>query len=638
MIDFKHFIKHAVFLAAMLSPLAAQAQDALPPAFGCYRSFVKQPEMGKIFSQELGVKTRCFFASNTINRLGGGYCEYPPIWTGEGEYEFEHLDEQMEEMNATFPDGNLICMVDLNTPWWLSRKLFRFDSFTDIVSACCSPRWKKMTMQWMKDFLAYSEAHYGDRIAAYLLCAGSTTEWLDHRHGYPTMEKEMLWPNWCKERGLDYGPSGLTFAALHEAVFENKIYDPATEQVKVDWWRFTNDVVAEALLEFAHEARAMLPEGKQIGAFFGYFWCGNTVVADGHLEYERVYASPDLDFFVSPGSYSNRKIGGGSGSQTMFGSAMLNGKRFLHEIDFRPHDFGQKMKGKMSDIKAWNSVEEDIAGNMREACFALINHASYWWFDMWGGFYDDPHLRERIGEMEKIQERFRDDLSPSAAEILFIGDPQSVYYLREQDPLCSAGAESLRNRLSQIGAPIDCYSFNDMEKLDLSRYKVIMLPQVFLIDEARARFLREKVCAEGRTVLFSYAPGIIDGKTLDPSRVSAWAGVPFVSGAAGFTETPMGGWTSAYAYDPNAFTTEVLRGICERAGVHFYTEDCNPVFANERLLSIHCMEGGMRTVSLPRKAAKVVDLFSGEVVAKRAKSFKVEFASPDTRLYEIIWK
>jgi hypothetical protein len=49
------------------------------------------------------------------------------------------------------------------------------------------------------------------------------------------------------------------------------------------------------------------------------------------------------------------------------------------------------------------------------------------------------------------------------------------------------------------------------------------------------------------------------------------------------------------------------------------------------------MEGGTRTVSLPRKAAKVVDLFSGEVVAKRAKSFKVTFASPDTKLFEIIW-
>ena len=40
MIDFKHFIKHAALLAAMLSPLAAQAQETLPPAFGCYRSFV----------------------------------------------------------------------------------------------------------------------------------------------------------------------------------------------------------------------------------------------------------------------------------------------------------------------------------------------------------------------------------------------------------------------------------------------------------------------------------------------------------------------------------------------------------------------------------------------------------------------
>ncbi len=635
MIDFKVIIRHA----ALLLCLTAQAQETLPPAFGCYRSFVKQPEMGKIFSQELGLKTRCFFASNTINRLGGGYCEYPPIWTGEGEYAFEHLDEQMEEMKATFPDGNLICMVDLNTPWWLSRKLFRFDSFTDIVSACCSPRWKKMTMQWMKDFLSYAESRYGDRIAAYILCAGSTTEWLDHRHGYPTMEKEMLWPKWCKERGVDHGPSGPTFADLHTAAFENRLYDPATEQAKVDWWVFSNDVVAEALLDFAHEARTMLPEGKQIGAFFGYFWgSGNTVIADGHMEYERVYASPDLDFFISPGSYTNRMIGGGSGSQTMFGTAMLNGKRFLHEIDFRPHDFGQKMKGKMSNVKAWNSAEEDIVGNTREACFALINHASYWWFDMWGGFYDDPRLRERIGEMEKIQERFREDLSPSVAEILFIGDPQSIYYLREQDPLCNAGGEGLRNRLSVSGAPIDCYSFNDMERLDLSRYKVIMLPQVFLIDGARARFLQEKVCKDGRTVLFSYAPGIIDGKTLDPERVSAWAGVPFVSGATGFSETPMGEWTSVYAYDPNVFTTEVLRGICERAGVHFYTEDCNPVFANGRLLSIHCKEGGLKTVSLPRKAAKVVDLLSGEVGAKRTKSFRTECASPDTRLFEIIWK
>ena len=167
---------------------------------------------------------------------------------------------------------------------------------------------------------------------------------------------------------------------------------------------------------------------------------------------------------------------------------------------------------------------------------------------------------------------------------------------------------------------------------------MILLPQTFLIDGARAKFLREKVCAGGRTVLFSYAPGIIDGNTLDPARVEAWAGVPFGKKGDPIAETPMDSWNAVYAYDVNAFTTEALRGICEKAGVHFYVGDCWPVFANERLLSIHCKEGGLRTVSLPKKAARVIDLLTGETVAKRTKSFQVEFASPDTRLYEIIWK
>ena len=61
-----------------------------------------------------------------------------------------------------------------------------------------------------------------------------------------------------------------------------------------------------------------------------------------------------------------------------------------------------------------------------------------------------------------------------------------------------------------------------------------------------------------------------------------------------------------------------------------------PFFANERLLSIHCKEGGERTVRLPKKASQVIDLLTGEVVARKTKSFKVSFHSPDTRLYEIV--
>ena len=631
MVDCKRFIKHALLFGVLLFSSAVHAQPSLPHALGCYRSFTREPETAKIFAQELGVKTRCFFAANTINSRSEYYCQYPPIWVGEGKYEFEHFDEQMDEMVTANPDGNFICMIDLNTPYWLTRRI-QPDSYTDPASAAANPNWIKITLRWMKDFITYAEAHYGDRIIGYVLSGGGTSEWYDGVRGHPTRAKSAAWKKWCEEQGIDDGPDPPAISKLNHASFEGHLYDPEADRAQVNYWRFHNGLIADAILTYAREARAMLPKEKQIGVFFGYYFIGPTrPVSWGHLEYERVYASPDISFFIAPGSYSNRGIGGGSGSQAMFMTAMLNGKRFMHEIDFTPHDYWTRQVG-------WKTVEDDIAGNTRESCFALINHLDYWWFDMWGGFYANPKLRERIGEMEKIQERFREDLSPSVAEVLYVADPKSLYYVREGDPFARAGAEAFRNQLSLIGAPYDCCSFSDLEKMDLSQYKVVLMPQLFLIDEARAAFLREKVCTDGRTVLFAYAPGIIDGKTLDPSRVKAWAGVPFGKKGDPVSETPMGEWNAVYAYEAEAFTTDVIRNLCGKAGVHFYVDPGIPVFANSRLVSIHCKEGGPRTVSLPAKAARVVDLLSGEVVAKRAKTFKIECASPDTQLFEIIWK
>ena len=290
--------RHSICVAVLLVSLAASAQPALPPAFGCYRSFTREPETARIFSQELGVKTRCFFASNTINSLGGVYCEYPPIWVGEGKYEFGHLDEQMEEMNASNPDGKMICMIDLNSPYWMTRR-FHFDSFTDVSTAVSNPAWMKMTLRWMKDFITYAEAHHGDRIAGYVLSGGGTSEWYDNVRGYSNRSKDAAWQRWCKEKGLDYGPESPSAHSLEQASFEGHLYDPVSEAKKIDWWRFHNGTVADAILTFAREARAMLPEDKQIGVFFGYYFVYSRWSSFGHMDYERVYASPDIDFFIA---------------------------------------------------------------------------------------------------------------------------------------------------------------------------------------------------------------------------------------------------------------------------------------------------------------------------------------------------
>ena len=593
-----------------------------------YRSFNKELERTGQFGK-IGITNRCFFAANTINAIGKPYCEYPLIWKDFKSYDWTALDAQAGDLVKASPHARFMVMIDLNTPYWATHR-FWIDSFTDVTHAASDPTWRARTREWMLDFIAYAEKRWGDRIGCYILSGGGTSEWYEYDRGRTSRKKDQAWVEWCRKRGLDFGESVPRPPSLAQASFENLVYDPVAEADKIAYWKFHNSLPADALLDFAAAARKAIPKTKEIGAFFGYFLVSDAKhTSFGHLDYERVYASPDIDFFIAPGNYSDRKIGGGSGSQLVHGTALRYGKRFLHEIDFGPHD--QKRWGN----GIWKSLEDDLAGNTREAAFAMASNASYWWFDMFGEFYRNPKVFERISTLKKIQDKLVP--APSVAEILLVCDPESMYHVNEKCPQERAFGQHMRNQLSKIGAPHDVYSFNDLPVLDLDRYKLICLNSTLLITPERAAYLREKVCAGGRTVLWCYAPGVTDGKTLDAARVKTWAGVEFKT--PGISVTPMSGWTSVYSYNYKLFNPWELTQIASRAGVHFYVKtkkwdgEYMPVFANARFLAIHSVDGGEKTVSLPRKVHCVTDLLTDTVIARDADSFTATFATPDTRLF-----
>lgn len=590
-----------------------------------YRSFKKELERTGQFAA-MGISSRCFFAANTVNSIGGEYCEYPSIWLDLGKYDFSVFDRQVQDLLSVSPGAKLMCMIDLNTPYWGTRR-FKVDSFSDITHAACSKPWFDQTRRWMLDFIDYAEKKWGAHIDSYILSGGCTSEWYEVDRGQRTDAKDAAWREWCKERGLDYGEGTPGPWELSKAKFENLIYDPQTEGAKIEYWRFHNHLPAEMLLKFAAEARKAIPKGKEIGAFFGYYLVSSkNHCSFAHMDYERVFASDDIDYFIAPGNYSARGIGEGSGSQLVDGTALRHGKRFLHEIDFGPHDQKRWYKG------VWKTLEDDIAGNTREAAFAMAKNASYWWFDMWGEFYRNPKVRERIALLKKAQDKLPD--APSVAQTLLVVDPQSSYYFNEKDEKERAFGQHLRNNISKTGAPYDTCSFADLDVIDLAKYKLICLNNTILITPEREKMLKEKVFTPGRTVLWTYAPGLITGKELDAGRVKKFAGVEY--GAKGVSETAMeGGWRAVYAHDYKLYDTKTLAGIQERAGVHRYVSVTTPVFAKENFVAVHTAEGGEFEVRLPKTAERVTDLLTGETVAENASSFKAKFASPDTRLFKI---
>ena len=624
----------SVSLMAVAFVTCAEERHANPVGFDrqcarrhwlTYRSFNAELERTGQFAA-MGITNRCFFAANTINSGGSPYCQYPVIWKDWKTYDWKALDAQVSDLVKASPNVRLMCMIDLNTPYWATHR-FHLDSFTDVTHAASDPEWRRRTAEWMLDFIHYAESKWGDRIGAYILSGGGTSEWYEYDRGRTSRNKDAAWVKWCRARGLDFGESVPSSPSLGRAAFENLVYDPVREADKIAYWKFHNGLVADVLLEFAAAARKAIPKTKEIGAFFGYFLVNDARhTSFGHLDYVRVFASPDIDFFIAPGNYWGRSMGGGSGSQLVHGTALRYGKRFLHEIDCGPHDQKQWSQG------VWHSRAEDIAGNTREAAFAMFCNANYWWFDMWGSFYVNPEIRERIAALRHAQERLVP--SPSAAEVLLVTDPESMYHVNERCPLERAFGEHLRDELSQIGAPHDVYSFDDLPVLDLDRYRLVCLNSTLLITPERAKFLKERVCRNGRTVLWLYGPGITDGKSISAERVREWAGVPFRT--PGVSVTARGDWTSVYAYDYRLLTAVKLAEIAERARVHRYVDECLPVFATETFLTVHARSGGEKTIRLPRKVGSVTDLLTGAKVAENTATFVVRFETPDTRLFGLV--
>ena len=629
-------------LTATLFAGGARALDASRPLAFSYRSFWPEFEAMRQF-KEAGVDTVCIFAANTDNSLGQPYSKYPPVWRWFGKYDFGSLDRQYDDVLAVNSNAAFICMIDLNTPVWLQRQLSlqghsaECESFTMLSCACANPAWRKATGEYLEAVVAHMEARYGDRVKAYLLACGQTDEWMDYSRGVAGRAKTQAWRAWLKGHGKAELPVPA-LSRIDRAAHENLIRDPATEQDVIDYAQFTGDTVADAVLGFAAQTRALIPRSRQIGMFFGYILelTHARLVWAGHLEYERLYASPDIDFFISPGTYGDRPMGGGSGFMVPNGTRALDGKGFLHEIDHRTPTYNCNLDEYVSIgwMVPWKNQAETDAGLKREFALAIVNQASLWCFDMWGGVFKTPETMRVVAQSKRLWDTYAALPLKSRAEVALVVDPQSARLVNDQNPLVAQIYQGTRNKLNRLGAPFEVFSFNDLPRVDLSSYKLLVLPGLFEVTPEKAEVLKKAAFSGNRTVVFVYAPGLSDGASLDPARVKELTGTAFKTPGVGTVARD--GWTAVYSGTYDALTPQALRQAAVAAGVTIYCEDAVPVFANERLVAVHMALGGEKTLTLPKACREVHELYTGRIVPVKDRRFTYTFATPDTALFEMI--
>ncbi len=622
-------MKKLLLLAGALLAFAS-LYSSTKEKFFAYRSFWPETAAMRQFA-EAGIDVYAVMPSNSFNTLGEPYCKFPPFWVWDETYLWNVVDEQFDIVIAQNPKAKFICMIDINSPLWLARRIDRKyglggDSYHEISNSLCIPEWRKLTEKMLKAYVKHMEERYGDRVVYYMVAGGGTSEWYCSAQGRAVEQKEKLWESWLKKRGLPNWDIP-THKGYRNPAFEKKFLDPKTQKPFIEYARFTEEIVTNGMNEMSQIVRDIVGNKKQVGSFCGFI----PLWLSGKLDNRGVFSNKEIDFVGSPGGYDNREIGMGGGVDIPLKSIKDCGKHYFQEIDHRTHTYNGDLTPyvKVGGIhaKGARNQKETDALLKREFAFAIVNQNSLWCFDMWGGIFETPETMDLVGKSLKLWNKYKGDNIPTSAEIVFITDPESGFYSKYLT------TTKIKQALYALGAPFDNIYFNDIGKNDFSKYKVIVFSHSFEITPEKKKLLEKHVFTGGKTVVTMGHFGATDGEKIDTSFTEKLTGI--ASNSKGIVKKQMENWKSVYAKNFWQFNKDVLRDIAKDAGVHLYTDETLVVYANKKLVAIHTKEGGMKTIALPKKAKLIKELFTNKTIAENTDKFEYNFATPDTALFEI---
>ena len=661
-----------------------------------------------------GVHLYSFSATPTESTYGLA----PICWKNRETFDYAHMDERAHMVLDNDPAAYFFPRIYLGTPpWWAEEypdDLVRFDPGDGTsqvfvlkdkkIASWASEQWRIDTAEAIRRFIDHVEqSDHADRCIGYHIASGTTEEWMqwgsneDQWADYSPVNLTRF-RAWLQERyrtddalqGAWHNP-GVTFAtAAIPPRSERKVgemhylRDPATAQPAIDYVLYTSWLVADTMKYFAAVTKEKTSGNRLVGVFYGYVLqlAGQQREQNsGHLALRDVFACADIDFVTSPSSYAFRELGTGCPhAMSLIDTVRHHGKLWIDENDYRT------WLTPGIDVGQWGKTatfEESLLCQQRELAWVLTNGLGMWWFDMGGGWYDDPRMLAEIGAMNRIAESCIDADVRSISEIAFVVDPGSAAYMKPSNPWTWEALVKQQPELARTGAPFASISLDDLD--ELPKYRLYIFPNCLAPSPRERASLRAKVRTKGAAVVWLGPSGLTHEGELNEAAMRDLTGLPLalqecdkeliiaptpeakpwgwdaeepfgtgsVSGIVATldmgdatvlatisgTDLPavvtaeMGGALTVASSVP-VLPTSLWHAIAKRAGVHLYLDAGDICWVCRDLLAVSVEDAGTRRVRLPERR-RVVDLWTGQEVAKDADSFDVDIAKNATALFRL---
>ena len=514
--------------------------------------------------------------------------------------DYSEFEREVYRTLAACPDAIIFPRINVSMPkWWIEAH----PEETTLTNkggrreALFSERFREDAADLLVRFIEHVKASdYAERIGGWQICGGQTQEWFHHDlAGSLCDAAKAPFAKWVKER---YGDEDAALPSPEDFIYGG-VAENTNEHAK-RYSLFCNEEVARSIDHFAKTIKEQTEFEQIVGTFYGYSFESNNTVLFGSHALRCLINSENLDFFSSPNAYTNNRAFGIDWSDMMpVDSVRLHGKLAFIECDIRTHltcAIQEVRPGEYPDdiykTKDGKSVwagppTRELSVSALRKCFAhqLTKGSAIWWFDMWGGWYDDAALISEIAEMKKLYDNA--DPQGSVAEIAFFADERGYANLFSRSPHLQ-GIRDTRTAMGNIGAPYDTLMVEDAEKL-LKSYKaaVFAFP---IASECGKKAI--SLCEE--------------------------LGIPYISA------TP----------EHTALTVDEIETFIKAAGVHIYVDSRDVVYVGGGYVALHAAVGGKKQIKLP-STAKITAIFGADIAEQITDTIEFELGEYDTALFKL---
>lgn len=469
--------------------------EELPPV--AYMSYLEDNADYEGF-KKAGYKLYCacvYMGDGTINELHGLRAMGDHVWKSRKHYDFTPIKRSVEKIVGDNKERVYVMLrVNLNVPkWWREENPDELLVLSDgvkgpFMQSIFSKKWHED----VKKFLAYVCAYvtgfdYAENVIAIQVAGMQTEEWLAFRNATGSFDfstpAKNAYEEWCKKKyGEGFNAYLPTAEELYAARHGDKIIDKERHRNAIDYIHFFNEGFTSTIKEFCAYAKEYSRRKRLVGVFYGYF--GQLPCDFGHNGFSPLLEDENIDFFASPFAYiSARQTAEDWIYHGVMDSCTLAGKAWFLEADVRtyltkalyetnPELMASERTVKHFSYPTWfgpKTEEETIWVLLRSFAKALCSGNAFWWFDMWGQWYNAPAIMDFMRRCRVLYEK--EYGKPKRNDLAVIMDEEASYGVSEEyyDEL----SRQQLIELGFVGAAYDMYQKSDEPKIK-DKYKVLL--------------------------------------------------------------------------------------------------------------------------------------------------------------------